>query len=413
MWHEMATDSGIELLEIMPHNGRIAMTATNIKRIILSAIPCFVLSAGIGFLTGCVSPSKSSNGSIGKAPFGAMPDGTQVSIYTLRNANGMEARILTYGGIIQSLRVPDKDGHFGDVVLGYDDLDSYRTNSPYFGALIGRYGNRIAQGTFMLDGVTYHLPVNNGPNSLHGGTNGFDKVVWTVKKAAVTSQGPELELSYFSPDGDNGYPGNLKVTTTYTLLAHENALRLAFRATTDKDTIINLTAHSYFNLTGHGTIYHDVLMIPADYFTPVDSTLIPTGELEPVAGTPFDFRQPTPVGARINDDNQQLKYCNGYDLNWVINKPPGQYGLAARVYDPDTGRVLEVWSDQPGVQFYTGNFLNGTMTGKGGWVYQFRDALTLEPQHYPDSPNHSNFPSTELKPGQVYHHVIVYKFLTQ
>jgi aldose 1-epimerase len=389
------------------------MNTKTMKHVILSAITCLTMSSSIGFLTGCASLSKSSNGTISMAPFGTMPDGAQASIYTLRNANGMEAHILTYGGIIQSLRVPDKDGHFGDVVLGYDDLDSYRTNSPYFGALIGRYGNRIAQGTFTLDDVTYHLPVNNGPNSLHGGTNGFDKVVWTVKKAEVTPQGPELELSYLSPDGDNGYPGNLKVTATYTLMAHENTLRLAFRATTDKDTIINLTAHSYFNLAGKGTIYDDVLMIPADEFTPVDSTLIPTGELEPVAGTPMDFRKPAPVGERINEDNQQLKNCNGYDLNWVINKPPGQYGLMGQVYDPVTGRVLEVWSDQPGVQFYTGNFLNGTMTGKDGWVYQFRDALTLEPQYYPDSPNHPNFPSTELKPGQVYHNVIVYKFLTK
>ena len=238
------------------------------KHVILPAIACLAISSSMAFLTGCASLSQSSNGTISQAPFGTMPDGTPVTIYTLRNANGMEARILTYGGIIQSLRVPDKDGHFGDVVLGYDDLDSYRTNSPYFGALIGRYGNRIAQGTFTLDGVTYHLPVNNGPNSLHGGTNGFDKVVWMVKKAEVTPQGPELELSYLSPDGDNGYPGNLKVTATYTLMAHENTLRLAFSATTDKDTIINLTAHSYFNLAGKGAIYDDVLMIPADDFTP-------------------------------------------------------------------------------------------------------------------------------------------------
>jgi len=385
------------------------MNIKTVKHVIPAAATCLVIGASLTLLTGCASVPE-SKGTITEASFGKTPDGTPVSIYTLRNANGMEARILTYGGIIQSLKVPDKDGHFGDVVLGYDDLDSYRTNSPYFGALIGRYGNRIAKGTFTLDGVAYHLPINNDPNSLHGGTNGFDKVVWNVNKAAVTSRGPELELSFLSPDGDNGYPGNLKVTATYILQAHENALRLVFHATTDKDTIINLTAHSYFNLTGHGTIDNDVLTIPADDYTPVDSTLIPTGEIAPVAGTPVDFRTPTPVGARINEDNQQLKYCNGYDLNWAINKSPGKYGLAGRVYDPVTGRVLEVWSDQPGVQFYTGNFLNGTMTGKGGWVYQFRDALTLEPQHYPDSPNHPNFPSTELKPGQVYHNTIVYWF---
>src|SRR5690348_5829609 len=246
---------------------------------------CTSIAAGIVcalFVTGCASISKSPNTAITKSPFGTMPDGTPVSVYTLRNANGMEARILTYGGIIQSLQVPDKDGHFGDVVLGYNDLESYRTNSPYFGAMIGRYGNRISKGMFTLDGVRYQLPINNGPNSLHGGTNGFDKVVWNVQKAEVTSRGPELELSYLSPDGDNGYPGNLKVTATYTLLAKENELRLVFGATTDKDTVINLTAHSYFNLTGRGTIYHDVLTIPADAYTPVDSTLIPSGEIAPV-----------------------------------------------------------------------------------------------------------------------------------
>lgn len=382
------------------------------RRAILRSLTGLILSVSVGLLAGCASVPKSKEG-ISRASFGTLPDGTPISIYTLRNANGMEARILTYGGIIQSLRVPDRRGHLGDVVLGYNDLSDYRTNSPYFGALIGRYGNRIAKGRFTLDGVSYQLPLNDGPNSLHGGTMGFDKAVWIVKRAEVTSRGPVLELSHLSPDGDNGYPGNLKVTATYTLLADQNTLRLAFRATTDKDTVINLTAHSYFNLTGKGTIYHDVVMIPADHFTPVDRTLIPTGKLVPVAGTPFDFRKPTSVGARIHDHNQELKYCNGYDLNWVINKPPGKYGLMGRVYDPVTGRVLEVWSNQPGVQFYTGNFLNGTMTGKGGWVYQFRDALTLEPQHYPDSPHHPNFPSTELKPGQVYHNVIVYEFSTQ
>lgn len=390
------------------------MNQKKMKYAIPTGAACLAITLMVGLLTGCASLSKSrSDGTITQAPFGKMPDGTPVRIYTLRNANGMKVRILTYGGIIQSLRVPDRNGHFGDVVLGYNHLNSYRTNSPYFGALIGRYGNRIAKGTFTLDGVTYHLPINDPPNSLHGGTNGFDKQVWTVKKARVTRRGPELQLRYVSPNGDNGYPGKLKVTATYTLLAHKNTLRLAFRATTDKDTIINLTAHSYFNLTGHGTIDHDVLMIPANRFTPVDSTEIPTGKLKSVAGTPFDFRKPTRIGARINDNNQQLKYCKGYDMNWVINKPMGKFGLMARVYDPISGRVLSVYSNQPGVQFYSGNFLNGTMKGKGGWVYQFRDALTLEPQHYPDSPNHPNFPSTELKPGQVYHNIIVYKFLTK
>ncbi|MGB7769560.1 MAG: aldose epimerase family protein [Verrucomicrobiia bacterium] len=380
-----------------------------------------VMGIGMACLAGCSAmpggASKSakpeSHGSITKQEFGHMPDGRPVEIYTLRNDHGMEVRILTYGGIIQSLKVPGRDGHMGDVVLGYDNLEDYLTNSPYFGALIGRYGNRIAKGRFTLDGVAYQLPVNSPPNSLHGGTRGFDKRLWTVKKAEVTPNGPRLELDYLSKDGEEGYPGNLKVKATYTLLARENVLHLVFHATTDRDTIINLTAHSYFNLTGHGTIDHDLLTIPADDFTPVDDALIPTGRLESVAGTPFDFRTPTAVGSRINEDNRQLKFAHGYDDNWVLNHPPGKLGLAARIFDPASGRGLEVFSDQPGVQFYTGNFLNGTMTGKGGWVYQFRDALTLEPQYYPDSPNHPNFPATELKPGQVYHNTIIYKFSVQ
>lgn len=379
--------------------------------------------AGMASLVGCSTMSggasksakSESTASISKQVFGHMPDGTPVDIYTLRNDNGMEARIMTYGGIIQKLTAPDQNGHYADVVLGFDTLNGYTSpyyvsNCTYFGALIGRYANRIAKGRFTLDGATYQLPINDGPNSLHGGIKGFDKRVWKVVKAKVTRRGPMLELYYFSPNGQEGYPGNLKVWATYTLMAHQNALRLAFRAKTDKDTIINLTGHTYFNLAGHGTINHDILMIPSDEITPVDSTLIPTGQFESVTGTPFDFRAPTAVGARIKDDNQQLKYCQGYDMNFVIHKPLGKFGVMARVYDPESGRVLSVYSNEPGIQFYTGNFLNGTMTGKGSWVYQLRDALTLEPQHYPDSPNHPNFPSTELRPGQVYRNVIVYRF---
>jgi aldose 1-epimerase len=382
---------------------------TTIERILLLGV-----SACVAGLAGCSSMSHSkatneSSGTISKEAFGTAPDGQPVELYTLTNPHGVEARIMTYGGIITSLKVPDKDGKLGDIVLGYDNLEGYVKNSPYFGALIGRYGNRIAKGKFTLDGVTYTLATNDYPNALHGGLKGFDKVVWKVVKAEVTPRGPELRLSYYSPDGDQGYPGSLSTTATYTLTP-DNELHLVFRATTDRDTIVNLTAHSYFNLAGHGTILDHVLMIPADRFTPVDSTLIPTGELEPVEGTPFDFRTPTAIGARINEDNQQLKYAHGYDDNWVINKPMGKYGLMARVYEPTTSRVLEVWSDQPGVQFYTGNFLDGSITGKGGWVYQFRDALCLEPQHYPDSPNHPEFPSVVLKPGQVYHNTIVYRF---
>ena len=341
-------------------------------------------------------------------PFGTMPDGAPVKLYTLRNKNGMVVRIMNYGGIIQSIMVPDKNGKLGDVVLGYDNVNEYLTNSPYFGALIGRYGNRIAKGRFTLDGVSYQLATNNVPNSLHGGVRGFDKVIWQAQPGC-SDQGQTLKLTYVSHDGEEGYPGELTVTALYTL-TDDNAIRLDYTATCDRDTVLNLTQHSYFNLAGHGDILHDIVYINADKFTPVDSTLIPTGEIKPVDGTPFDFRTPTAVGARIGEDNEQLKYAGGYDQNWVVNHPMGELGLDARVTEPTTGRVLEVWSTEPGLQFYTGNFLNGTMTGKGGWVYQFRDALTMEPQHYPDSPNHPNFPTTELKPGEVYHNTIVYKF---
>lgn len=345
------------------------------------------------------------------APFGVMPDGAPVKLYTLRNKNGMVARILNYGGIIQSLVVPDKNGKFGDVVLGYDNLDDYRTNSPYFGALIGRYGNRIAKGQFTLDGKTYTLATNNAPNSLHGGVRGFDKVIWQATPG-FSDLGQTLKLTYVSHDGEEGYPGELKVTALYTL-TDDNAIRLDYTATCDHDTVINLTQHSYFNLAGHGDILNHIVYINADKFTPVDSTLIPTGELRPVEGTPFDFRTPTAVGARINENNEQLKFANGYDDNWIVNHPMGELGLDARVTEPTTGRVLEVWSTEPGLQFYTGNFLDGTMKGKGGWVYQFRDALTMEPQHYPDSPNHPDFPSTVLHPGETYHNTIIYRFKTE
>jgi aldose 1-epimerase len=376
-----------------------------------------VIIAGLAIvttMTGCATrPSGSccmSQKDGGKL-FGCMPDGAPVRIYTLRNQNGMEARILNYGGIVQSLKVPDRNGHLGDAVLGYDDLGNYLTNSPYFGALIGRYGNRIARGRFMLDGVSYQLATNDYPNSLHGGVRGFDKRIWHATPGH-SAKGQTLKLTYVSHDGEEGYPGQLKVTALYTL-TKDNALRLDFTATCDRDTILNLTHHSYFNLAGHGNILGDIVYINADQYTPIDSTMIPTGELAPVAGTPMDFRTPTAVGARINENNDQLKYASGYDFNWVINKPMGELGLDARVTDPLTGRVMEVWSTEPGLQFYSGNFLNGTMKGKGGWVYQFRNALTMEPQHFPDSPNHPNFPSTELRPGQVYHSTIIYKFLAE
>ena len=359
----------------------------------------------------CCQQAKCHSGQDRAEYFGATQDGTPVSVYTLRNKNGVEARILTYGGIIQSLKVPDKNGRLGDVVLGYDNLDGYLTNSPYFGALIGRYGNRIAKGHFALDGVTYTLATNNVPNSLHGGVKGFDKVVWHAKPG-VSAQGETLELTYNSHDGEEGYPGNLKVTALY-ILTEDNAIRLDYTATSDKDTVVNLTQHSYFNLAGRGDILGHVVYLNADKFTPVDNTLIPTGELKPVDGTPFDFRTPTAIGVRIGQDDEQLKFAKGYDHNWVINHPMGELGLDARVTEPTTGRVLEVWSTEPGLQFYSGNFLDGSITGKAGRVYQFRNGFCMEPQHYPDSPNHDNFPPVVLHPGEVYHNTIIYKFSTR
>jgi aldose 1-epimerase len=389
------------------------------SKTLMKKIPQIITLVSIGLvaacLAGCTSVSKSDSNAIGivtKAPFGQTADGTPVEIYTLRNGHGMEARIMTYGGIVQSLRVPDKNGNLGDVVLGYDDLGGYMTNSPFFGALIGRYGNRIAKGKFTLDGQEYTLPTNNAPNCLHGGDQGFHARVWKVNRADVGPDGPRLELSYLSKDGEEGFPGNLQVEATYTVW-EDNALRVDFKATTDKDTVCNLTHHSYFNLGGSGDVLGYLVYINADKFTPVDDTLIPTGELRPVAGTPFDFRTPTAIGARIGSDDQQIKYANGYDDNWVLNHPPGELGLAARVEDPVSGRVLTVYTTAPGMQFYTGNFLDGTIKGKAGQVYQFRNAFCLEPQDFPDAPNHPDFPSSELKPGETYRNLMIYKFSTK
>ena len=371
-------------------------------------------AAGLGLacLAGCgTMSSTNSSSSITKADFGRTPEGQAVEIYTLRNAKGAEARIMTYGGIVQSLAMPDKSGKFADIVLGYDNLQGYIDKTPYFGALVGRYGNRIGGAKFTLEGRTYTLATNNGPNSLHGGGKGFDKVVWQVAVAEVGQHGPELKLTYLSKDGEEGFPGNLKVKAVYTL-TDDNELRLEFTATTDKPTVCNLTHHSYFNLRGQGNgdiLGHEVF-IHSDKTTPVDSVLITTGEFAPVDGTPFDFRKPTAIGARINDPNPVLQYGPGYDHNWVINKPAGKLGLQARVYEPVSGRVLEVISDQPGLQFYAGNFLDGTITGKGGVVYQKRTGFCMEPQHYPDSPNKPGFPTTELKPGQTFKNIIIYKF---
>ncbi len=366
--------------------------------------------AAVALLFGC-TPAGQQSVSTSKAPFGTTKDGKAVDVYTLKNAAGAEARIMNYGGIVLSLKVPDKAGQMGDVVLGYDTLAEYEKETPYFGCLVGRYGNRIAKGKFTLNGQTYTLATNNYPNALHGGVKGFDKVVWDAKPAS-SPKGPALELTYVSKDGEEGYPGTLTVKAVYTL-TDDNALQLDYTATTDKDTVVNLTQHSYFNLAGKGDILGHVVQINADKFTPVDATLIPTGELKPVEGTPFDFRKPTAIGERVNAPDEQIKFGGGYDHNWVINKPMGELGLQARVTEPTTGRVLEVFSTEPGLQFYCGNFLDGTLKGKGGWVYQHRNGFCMEPQHYPDSPNQPSFPSVVLKPGQTYRNTIIYKFSVQ
>ncbi|MBP9900992.1 MAG: galactose mutarotase [Verrucomicrobia subdivision 3 bacterium] len=372
--------------------------------------PTLAALTGLGglCLIGCATMAESKM-TISHAPFGQAPDGTPVQLYTLRNSRGSEAQICTYGGIVTSLKVADKHGKFGDVVLGYDTLDGYIEKSPHFGCLVGRYGNRIAKGKFTLNGKEYTLAVNNPPNSLHGGVMGFDKVVWKAK-VLVSSTGPALELNYTSKDGEEGFPGNLKVAATYTL-TEDNALRLDFIATTDADTVCNLTHHSYFNFAGKGEVLGHVVTIHADRFTPVDANMIPTGELRPVKGTPLDFTKPTSIGARINSDDEQIKLGGGYDHNWVVNQAtPGQLTHAATVTEPTSGRVMEVWTTEPGIQFYTGNFLDGSITGKGGWTYQARNGFCFEPQHFPDSPNQPSFPTTVLKPGQTYQNTIIYKF---
>ncbi len=347
---------------------------------------------------------------IEKQVFGKMPDGQEVLLYTLTNTNNMQVQITNYGGIITSVMVPDKNGKLSDVVLGYDNPDGYIKATPYFGCIVGRYGNRIAKGQFTLNGKTYSLATNNGPNHLHGGIVGFDKVVWSVKE--ITDKDVlGLELNYVSKDGEEGYPGNLSVTLTYTL-TNQNEIKIAYLATTDQPTVVNLTNHSYFNLKDAGTtpILDHKLMLDADAITPVDSTLIPTGQFMPVAGTPFDFKKLTPVGERIQADNEQIKFGLGYDHNFVLNGTAGELRLIGKVYEPTSGRVLEILTTEPGVQFYSGNFLDGSITGKKGAVYQQRHGFCLETQHYPDSPNQPNFPSTVLNPGEKYQTTTIYKF---
>jgi aldose 1-epimerase len=349
-----------------------------------------------------------------KQPFGKTSDGREVDLYTLSNKGGMEVSITSFGGIIVSLKVPDRNGRSDDVVLGYDSLDGYLTNKAFFGALIGRYGNRIAHGSFTLNGTAYNLPKNDGDNTLHGGSEGFNKRLWTARDVS-TPKGQALELAYKSLDGEEGFPGNLSAKVVYTL-SSQNELTIAYSATTDKDTVVNLTNHSYFNLAGQGTsdILEHQLMIRGDRITAVDATLIPTGELRPVKGTPFDFTHPAVIGARITQDDPQLKVGKGYDHNWVLSSwSKSTPALAAEAYDPKSGRVLQVLTTEPGVQFYSGNFLDGTITGKGGKVYNHRYGFCLETQHFPDSPNHPAFPSTTLKAGQKYATTTIFKFSTR
>ena len=367
-------------------------------------------TAGLG-LTACSRPSEPEpkrTSKVLKRNFGKTSDGQPVDLYTMKNAGGAEVAIMNYGGIVVSLKVPDRAGTIADVVFGFDTFEPYLSPPPYFGAIVGRYGNRIARGRFKLNGVEYKLAVNNGENALHGGIRGFDKQLW-----AVRDRGDSLELSYLSKDGEEGYPGNLATTVIYSW-NDANELKIEYSATTDKDTVVNLTNHSYFNLAGagEGDILGHVVMIDADRFTPVDAGLIPTGELKPVEGTPFDFRKPTPIGARIDAPDQQLKFGKGYDHNFVLNHPSPTPALAARVTEPKTGRALEVLTTEPGLQFYTGNFLDGTIKGKGGKTYVHRGAFCMETQHFPDSPNQPNFPSTVLKPGQKYQTTTIYRFTT-
>ncbi len=346
---------------------------------------------------------------IKKSAFGTTTDGKAVDLYVLSNARGIEAAITNYGGTVVYLKTPDRAGHSGDIVLSFDDLKGYLQTEPYLGALVGRYANRIAKGRFHLNGKEYKLAVNNGENTLHGGIKGFDKQVW--KASTSTDGGASLELTYVSKDGEEGYPGTLSAKVVYTLTP-EGDLRIDYTAHTDKDTVINLTNHSYFNLAGPGSgdILKHELTLHASRITPVDAGLIPTGELRPVAGTPFDFLKPHAIGGRINASDEQIRLGGGYDHNWVLDSASGSLAKAAEVYEPSTGRTLEVWTTQPGIQFYTGNFLDGTLKGKQGKTIQRRSGLCLETQHFPDSPNQPKFPSVVLKPGQTYHQTTVWKF---
>ncbi|MBV8870133.1 MAG: galactose mutarotase [Acetobacteraceae bacterium] len=383
----------------------MAHRSTADRRGVLAASLCAALAGGSG--------ATAAAGTVESAPYGKTAGGQDVTITTLRNDNGITVKFLDYGGIITEIDVPDREGHFDNVVLGCKTLHDYETVNPYFGTIVGRYANRIAKGQFTLDGQAYHLPINNGPNSLHGGPKGWDKQIWGV----TTRKGEDnvgAILTYTSPDGQEGYPGTMRVAVTYTL-GNDNALRIDYEATTDKDTVVNLTNHSYFNLAGNGSgsVEGQLLEIGADRYTPTDATQIPTGAIDPVAGTPMDFRRLTSIGARLRDPFPQLVLAHGYDHNWVLNKPqPGALAPAARAYDPRTGRVLEVDTTEPGVQVYTSNYLDGAIVGSANKAYRQTAGFTMETQHFPDSPNHPDFPSTELKPGQTFRSTTIFRFLT-
>jgi aldose 1-epimerase len=377
-------------------------------------ITLIILTGALLMTTSAPVGATPQPGSTIKKSFGKTPDGQAVDLYVLTNKNGAEASITTYGGALVSLKMPDRNGKLADVVLGYDNVDGYVADKSYFGALVGRYGNRIGHAQFVLDGKTYTLAKNNGENSLHGGVKGFNKALWAAR-ILPPKGGQLLELGYLSKDGEEGFPGTLRVAVIYQL-TDANELHIAYKATTDKKTVVNLTNHAYFNLAGQGSgdILGHLMMIQADKFTPVDAGLIPTGELRDVAGTPFDFRKPTAIGARIDQAEEQLKLGGGYDHNFVIRRTGGTgESLAARVVEPTSGRVMEVWTTEPGIQFYTGNFLDGKTTGKGGATYPKRSAFCLETQHFPDSPNQPKFPSVVLIPGEDYRTDTTYKFSTE
>ena len=377
------------------------MNLKSISTITLAAV-CLLATTSCRTPDGGAKPMKSS---VEQSTYGRLPNGTEIKEYTLKNSRGMVAKVITYGALMTELHAPDRDGKIEDIVLGFDNLEQYLAGHPYFGATVGRYANRIAKGKFTIDGREYTLALNDGPNHLHGGLIGFDKVVWKAQEVPALD-GVAVKFTYLSPDGGEGYPGNLSVALTYTL-TEDNALRLDYEATTDKATPVNLTNHSYWNLAGEGSILDHVLMLNADRYTPVDDTLIPTGEIRSVQGSIMDFTVPAPIGSRIR---QLSNVPQGYDHNYVLNGGGGPLELAARVHEPTTGRVLEILTTEPGIQFYSGNFLDGTLTGKRGVTYQQHHGFCLETDHFPDSPNQPQFPSVILRPGETYRQTTVHRF---